>query len=477
MRSIRASLIVGTVLATGAVIAVAGTMVYRGARAALVRQVDEGLEAEAQLLASTVKTTPEGFELGFDELDMREFGPENTSGYLQLWLDDGRVLFRSPGLAEHDLERVDAEIEHPIFHWTRVVGNTPARAIALRFQPIVDKEEDEPGAEDREPPDLDLAGGSLVLARDATEVSRLLARLRTLLVAAGLLSTFLATGILSAVIRRSLRPLDSLADQIGRLSDNDLSSRVTLPSTPREMEPVVNQLNELLGRLQTVFERERTLSADIAHELRTPLAGLRATIEVSLSRPRSGEDASETLADSLQMVRRLQSMVETLLYLSRLDAGQVRTERQAVDLRELVEAAWKPLAEGAAARNISPRWRFADTVRVSTDPILLEVVIRNLLDNAVAYVDQGGTVSVEVASRNGRGVLSVLNSGSKVAQDRVEDLLRPFARGDESRKASGEHFGLGLALVTKIAAVVGASVDIRSRVDGDFEVILSLPAA
>lgn len=473
MRSIRASLVFGTVIATVTIVALAGTAVYRGEQSALVRQVDRSLAAEARLLGSAVKSTPDGIDLEFSELDMRDFAGHPARAYLQLWRNDGSDIYTSPGLGGKSLEVVRDTSGQPSFQWVNVNDNAHVRAVTIPFRATAEQEED--GGVAAEP--VEPFGGYVVLARDASDVARALARLRLLLGAVGVLSGLLVVASLAVVIRRGLRPLDDLAGRIAALRDDDLSQRVTLSSAPREIAPVVQHLNELLERLDAAFERERTFGADIAHELRTPLAGLRSTIEVTLAHPRGTEDYTQALDESLDMVTRLQDLVETILYLVSLDAGRVETEPQAVDLSELVETSWRPLRRQVRGRGVSVEWNLEPAIRVSTDPMLLEVAIRNILENAVAYVDDSGRIAVEGSREGGRGVVRVVNSGSDVAQEQVGELTRRFTRADSSRTMSGGHFGLGLALVARIAAVLGCEVDLRSSAGGDFEVVLSVPGA
>ncbi len=477
MRSIRTSLMVGAVATTVGMLALASVAVYRGAKTTLVRQFDEALADDARVIASTVRTSGDAIELEFDDVDIREFTPPDGHGYLQLSIVGGSVLYRSPNLGESELPGADAiELNHPVFRWIRVGKAARVRTVDLCFVPWVDDE----GYEEVGPPlprTADPPTIHLVAALEPVEVPAFLARLRALFLAVGALTGLIAAGVIAGVIRASLRPLNDLAGEIARLSDDDLSSRVRVRATPREMEPVVDQLNQLLVRLESAFQRERTFSADIAHELRTPLAGLRSTIEVALSRPRREADYKETMTELLEIIRKVQAMVETLLYLGRLEAGQVEIEPSAVDLGEVAAASWKPLVETAEARRLAVKWILARDVTVVTDPILLEVAIRNLLENAVIYADEGGYVRVEVVQEGSRGVLRVVNSGSTVSQENVGDLLRRFTRADLSRKATGGHSGLGLALVSKIAAVLRYSMRIESRVGGEFSVTFSSHAS
>jgi two-component system, OmpR family, heavy metal sensor histidine kinase CusS len=471
MKSIRASLILGSVAGAVIIFSLSAVAIYRGAKATLVRQLDENLIDQVRVIASVVKLTPDGMEVEIGDIDVPEFASAGGYGYLEVWLDPDSVLYRSPSLKGRDLERSSSlDLNQPVFSWARAADGAHVRAVEFRTESVVDPEDWEEAH--ATPPKPSVV--RLIAAEKATDIDAFLARLRRLMVAVSALGGLAIAGLLAVVVRRSLRPLDNLAREIGNLSDSDLSTRIRIPIVPREMEPVVNELNQLLARLEDAFARERTFSADIAHELRTPIAGLRSTVEVALSRPREGGDYRDTLQGLLDIIQKVQAMVETLLYLGRLEAGQVEIEQRTVDLRELVQSSWKSLAETAQARRLVVSWNLSGEVNVTADPILLEVAIRNVLENAVTYADEGGRVRVEVVLEGERGFVRVANSGSHVPQERVGELLRRFTRADPSRRASGEHFGLGLALATKIAAVLRCSVDVTSQVGGEFVVTLTM---
>ncbi len=469
-RSIRASLITGTAVATIVIILIAGTAVYRGVRTALFRQLDQNLTDEAHLFASAVRLAPDGIELGFDELDVERFAHDGGPAYLEVWSREGTVLYRSPSLRSGDLSRIDAGVGSEQLSWTSVGGQMRCRTVALVFRPFVDEDDEQSMAN----PDQPMPALQLVLARSVADIDGMLARLRGLLAVVGVF-TAIATGVvLALVIRRSLRPLDVLAGEISSLSGGELSSRIQMASAPREVTPVVDQLNDLLGRLEEAFRRERTFSADIAHELRTPLAGLRSSIEVTLSRGRSSDDYQATLHDLLDIIRRLQAMVERLLYLGRLESGQIDVEKSTVDLGELVRASWTSIEPQAVRRGLDVQWRLEPGVDAVTDPLLVEVAIRNVLENAVAYARDGGYVVVSVEKQDDRSVLRVVNDGSEVPQDDVAALMNRFSRADRSRGATGIHFGLGLAIAERIAAILRCSLAVQSTVGGEFEAVISM---
>lgn len=472
MSSIRTSLIVGTVVVVLVALVAAGLLLYSGVRSALMAQFDRSLEDKARFLASTVEFTPKDVEVEFSELDMREFEGGDDAGYLQLWASNGQVLYRSPSLGGDDLEAFGSREEAAsTFRWIDLSGDRTVRGVGFSYTPTVDQEEfEELGAEAPETiPRL-----SIIMAREAVSVHRFLDRLRVLLISIGLAAAVVAAGLLWIVVRRSLQPLRALAAQISTMGEKSLSSRVTLQRSPEEVKPIVDRLNDLLRRLDTAFQRERSFSSDVAHELRTPLAGLRSTMEVTLSRERSDEEYRESLGESLKMIRELQDMIEKLLYLGRLESGQLAVESRPTDLNELVRSSWKPLADIAARRHIEVEWKLAPRAAAPTDPTLLAAAARNILENAVTHANENGTVTIETSQKDGHIRFRVTNTGSDIALEDVPVLVQRFVQGDPSRSATGTHCGLGLTMVKSIAARLGHDLNVTSSKGGEFRVTLSI---
>jgi two-component system sensor histidine kinase QseC len=470
------SLVLGTTIGAAIVLLAAGTVLYWLVRTSLLEQFDLSLIDKARLLAAAVEEKAGRIDAEFDPFELREFEAPQPAAYLQLWLADGSVLFRSASLGEHDLPRIADPLESPLSRWVKLADGRTGRAVGVAFSPK--KETDgEPGSQADHPAahgEMPAAPVTLVLARATAPIESTLVRLEAILLCVGLVATAVSTGVLWSVVQRSLRPLDQWARQIGRLDAQDLSARIDVQHAPRELHPVADRLNELLARLEAAFRRERSFSADVAHELRTPLAGLRATLDVTLSKPRRPEEYQEAVRDCLQITVQMQAMVENLLSLARLEGGQVQLRPQPVFVNELLRADWERLQESAAARRLQVQWTLSPEQPITTDPALLGLVVGNLLDNAVAYADEGGWVRIETVWQDGAAVLRVSNSGSMIGEDQTEQVFERFWRGDAARSATGTHAGLGLALVKKLAELLGGSVKVQSRKGGRFEVTFSI---
>jgi signal transduction histidine kinase len=215
-----------------------------------------------------------------------------------------------------------------------------------------------------------------------------------------------------------------------------------------------------MRRLGEQRERERHFVADAAHELRTPLAAVRAALEA----PGGG-------ADPLAEVRRLQRTVEDLLSLARLDAGAVAVVAQPVDLAGVVQQRWDLLMAKAVQRGLAAQIAIPPAV-VQGDEAKLDAIVRNLLDNAVAHADPGTGIAVELRREGEAWLLEVANPCAALKPEDAARVRERFWRADHAR--SGGHAGLGLAIADRLAALCGCRLEITTD-DGRFRAGLRIP--
>ena len=443
--SIRTRLLIGTAVGVGAAFAIAGVLVYTLARASLYERFDAGLVAEARALTPNVEQEGEGIDT--------DLSPESVpGGFWELWAagcvtGDSAchapplvTVRRTDALGSGHLQPAGISGEGPFLDDVRLADGRRARRVTLRFAPRQD------GGQDP------VRWATLVLARPTTEVEAEADRLERILVEVGGIATFACVALLAGIVWLGLRPVREVAGAIAALRPENLSARVPVRSAPDELRPIVDRLNELLGRLEGAFARERELTAEIAHELRTPLAGLRATIEVALDRERTGEKYRSALGECLAICKATERTVEALLTLARLDAGRVAARRERVVLDELVRETIAPLVGRAEERGLAIATELAP-VTTAWDREHLRVVIHNLLDNAITYADQGGTIRVVLQP----GTLRVANSGCTLPAEGVAQVFERFWRGDAARTA-GTHAGLGLALCRKLVELNGGRI-------------------
>jgi len=271
----------------------------------------------------------------------------------------------------------------------------------------------------------------------------------------GLLVLALTAGTMPILLRRELAPLDHLAEQTQHIDADSLSARFLTAGLPGELAPITTRLNDLLERLQKAFDRERQFSADLAHELRTPLAELRSLAELALKWP----DARDADFDGhvLAIALRMELMVTRLLAIVRSEHGQFSVSCEPVCVSALVSAVCQPLQVKAAARRLAIEVDVPAAFEIHSDPVVLRSIMTNLVENAVEYSSPGGTVRIHSDAQEGRFNLAVTNPVEQLEAADLPNLGDRFWRKDAAR-SSRDHSGLGLSVVRALAAALGCNL-------------------
>ena len=465
-RSIRARLLFWVIGGMAVLQIGLAALVYEVMERAFRDAFDAVLAATAKTLSGDVEQDGLQVRADIDERDLPEFRRANRPDYYQVWLDDGQVLARSSSLRGGNLERIDGRDGQVMYRRVRLPDGRQGRAAVLRFVP---KMEDE-GRQGVQP-----RAATIVVAHDRASLDAQMAVL-TWLLSLGAGATTAVSFLLGAlIVRRGLRPLDTLAKGIAAIRQDDLSARVSVDPLPAELAPVVQRLNDLLRRLEEAFGRERAFTSDAAHELRTPLAGLRSTIEVALARPRESAEYREALSECLTIVEHTQSLTGHLLALAQMESRQAAVRPEPVQVAEFVNAVWKSLDGTVARRRLAVRVAIAPAVSCTTDRALLLMVLSELAANAAEHTEDGGSIDVTAEQVPGGVDLSVTNSGCRLAPEDAPHVFERFWRGDGSRSGTGLHSGLGLTLVRQAVKAIGGSVA-ATITNGTFSIRLSLPS-
>ncbi len=270
------------------------------------------------------------------------------------------------------------------------------------------------------------------------------------------------TAVLWYVIGRSMQPLNRLTDEIMARHPLALHT-VSMKSVPKEVQPLVAALNLLLKRLEETFNSYDNFTADAAHELRTPLAGLALQVEASL-RATSEEDRTHALQMVRRGVDRASHIVEQMLALSRLNTMDGAITDDTADLREPCENAVQSLAALAEERRIAIELRGETHRQVRGDAGLVEVMMTNLVRNAILYTPEGGQVIVELGVENGRPYVAVEDTGPGIPQAKREAVQERFVRLADVRS---EGSGLGLAIVRRVVDLHRGDLELADRATGN----------
>lgn len=297
----------------------------------------------------------------------------------------------------------------------------------------------------------------LTLLLDITHHQHFLQRMQHLIwLTVGL--SALATALLGAWAARSgLRPLRRISAVAKGVSAQSLNARLPEENMPPEVAQMARHFNAMLERLDDSFQRLSGFSADIAHELRTPLSNLLTHTQVTLTRPRSIEEYREALHSNLEELQWMAQLVNDMLYLAKADHGLLAPKRQPLELAEDVDALMEffaPLAEDAGVK----LGREGDG-RIEGDRNMLRRALSNLLDNALRFTPVDGEILVRIVERPEGVGLTVENSGEGISRDLLPRLFDRFYRADPARhEGSSEHAGLGLAITQSIVRAHGGRI-------------------
>jgi two-component system heavy metal sensor histidine kinase CusS len=256
-----------------------------------------------------------------------------------------------------------------------------------------------------------------------------------------------------------------------RIGPTHLNERVASANWPRELQPMAIAFDEMLKRLDDSFTRLSQFSADLAHELRTPIANMLGEAQVALSRDRSSAEYRETIESAIGECERLSGIVDNLLFVARADAAREPVERKRFDARAAVEKI------AAFYRTIAEDHRVAISCsgqgEISADPALFERAVGNLVDNALRFTPENGSIEIALAEHAADFEVAVSDNGSGIAPEHLPRVFDRFYRAESSRGSDGA--GLGLALVKSIVDLHGGTARIQSEIGRGTIVSLTFP--
>ncbi len=263
---------------------------------------------------------------------------------------------------------------------------------------------------------------------------------------------------------RALAPVDQITQAARNIGARDLGQRLKVPKSGDELERLADTLNGMFGRLEAAFQRITKFTADASHELRTPVSVMRTSAEIALRKPRSEGEYRETLGQILYESERLSQLIEQLLIMARSDAGSAVLPMVRTDLTEPLHNACQQAFILAEKKQLAFSERVPEKpLWVRGDSPSLERLFLVLLDNAVKYTPDGGSIEVALDTEDGFAVAAIRDTGIGVAPEDIPHVFERFYRADQARSRDMGGSGLGLAIGTWIAQVHGGEIRIESE--------------
>ena len=264
------------------------------------------------------------------------------------------------------------------------------------------------------------------------------------------------------LVGRALRPIDGISSAAAKISAGDLSQRINVAETESELGRMAAVLNSTFARLETAFAQQQQFTADAAHELRTPVSVVLTQAQTALSRERTAAEYRETIEACQRSAQRMRRLIESLLELARLDAGQESMKRARFNLAGTVNDCAEQLKPLAGQRHVKILAELAP-VEITGDAERLAQVIINLLVNAIQYNRPDGEVRAKLEAQSGLAVLTVADTGQGISAEDLPHVFERFYRGDKSRTVSNGNAGLGLAMAKAIVEAHGGTISVSSK--------------
>jgi len=474
--SIRRTLLIRCGLGIGVLLCLLSAGIYLLVRESLYRELDDSIRETAAILANQVELENESITYEWQE----GIGTnrELIDGALfQFWDESSASTTRSPALHWRDLPKFSGVDGAPLLRNIPLPDGHHGRAVGLRVYPFVLPEEVAAMKERGRVIDPKSLPHILVVARDAEPVQRALGRLRWILGGGGLLTLGIGFLLIDRAIRSSLRPIHELSSQVQEHTGHRLDEPLGIPEDlPSELTGLAKNFDLLLSRVAAIRDREKDFIRHAAHELRTPIAGLRATTDLALSQPRDAAAYAGHLATCQKTAVELGELVKRLSALARIGQPSSPVSRETVDVAAVARECLDPFRQRAADRGL----RIEDGIGAGPlsaigDPALLRIIFNNLFDNAVSYSKEGGLIRI-TGLGDGDEVRVAVSNPAEALSEEPSRLFEPLFRRESSRHDAESHLGIGLTLSLEAARSIGGDLRVCCLGD-DLEFTLVLPVA
>jgi two-component system, OmpR family, heavy metal sensor histidine kinase CusS len=444
MKSIGRRLTIALVLLCCALWGLGSGAAYLAMRAGLIAEFDRAHTTDLSSLSSMAEQSEAGLKFDATGEYMPNFQRETN----------GTVLYRSASLLDlPDLPRKSGTLTAPRTWNVTLLDGLPGRAAGVRFVP--NEDEDTP----RRPGSPPLKKAViLVAAFHRQSLDERLRLLGSVLLFAGVAMAIATVASVGLAVRHGLRPLAALAERAVTIDASSLQLRFPTDEMPTELSPIAQRLNDLFVRLESSFARERQFSADVAHELKTPIAELRTLAEVTLRLPDDPAAAQSALQDALAIALQMEAIATGLMALAHCEARLTDLNLERVPLRDLVRETSQSLAGRAREKKLDLQIAIPPESCWWTDRAILRSIITNLLANAIEYGQAETSIRVELSPNGAADLLRVSNRNHDLTPEDLAHLFERFWRKDRARSSS-EHSGLGLAVARAYSESLGLKLE------------------
>jgi heavy metal sensor kinase len=422
-------------------------------RTSINHAVDEEIRAQMDAVARFL--SGEAPTLASDQIKDELNEMSNTGGFLRVEDETGHIVYQSEFFTRQEMSLKPDRSSSPI-----TFSKGPFRIGARRVSS---------GSENY----------SITVVHSLREFGKSIERFQTILIVLSALALAAACAGGVWLSRRALAPVDAITEAAQHVTFTNLSARLKVPDTDDELQRLTETLNTMLDRIERPVRQMHQFTADASHELRAPLTLIRTAAEFSLRRERSHQELIDSLCTILREAERTSSLIDDLLLLSRADSGTDHLTLAPLDLREPVHDAvqeCKPLAQDKCLNLESCAPEIPILVAGHRD--LLRRAVFILIDNALKYTPEGGTIRVVLSKENSAATLTVEDTGIGITADQLPHVFDRFWRADQVRSRSQGGVGLGLAIAQTTVLRHNGTIQVTSNKNGStFSIVLPLSNA
>ena len=480
MYSIRKRLFVSIVLAMTLLLMATALVLYFTIARQVERVYDTALLDKAQSMISLTEMEAESsIEFDFTDVDlMPEFGEIEEPQYYQVWHDAGDSEIRSPSLGQAALPRTGVGLGRHRFADLELADGRAGRLIEIDFLPHVETPEvvwdaAEIGDDEWEPdPPPEPTPVTLAFARERESLDRTLLAIGLIIVGVYTVVIGITAWLILRLVGSGLMPLSRFARRVSEIDESRLDQSLDQAGEQSsEIAPIRDQLNYLLERLNSAFEREKRFSSNVAHELRTPLSELKTLAEVGSMLSDDRQQLRQFFSDVGEISDQMEKIVVTLLELARSDAGLLHADPEDIRLAEYCEWIWGQAVNGRRHGKRLVK-QIPGNLVIHMDREKLGMILTNLFINAVSYSPDNAEIRISAAIRGEHVVLEVSNTATDL---RPEDIVHMKDRFWRKQKKPGDfgHSGLGLSLVDALARIMRLDVNLHLDQRQEFMVSIS----
>ncbi|MGA2456570.1 MAG: heavy metal sensor histidine kinase [Terriglobales bacterium] len=440
----------------------------------LEKSTDLFLADKVHVLQTMLRERPDDQDALREEIELESAARRYEQFYIRLLDERNTPLLMTPGMADQlDLVQLASQTQ-----------SRPDRTIRMKGR---DGQTFRVTSASAPVSSLATQTDTIQIAIDVSQKKKLLARYRFWFWAI-LLSTFAIFPLVGyQIARHGIRPVEEMATTARHISSTNLRERILPEGYPFELASLASTFNQMLDRLEESFDRISRFSADIAHDLRTPVNNIRGEAEVALARARSANEYRDVIESCLEEAVRLSDLIGDLLFLARAESPLAHLHRERVDLGELLGGVREYYEASAAVGGVSLTTTVGDEpVIAEVDRTLLQRAVGNLVSNALAHTPPGGAVvlgtntdvsNTDLSNKDFSTIrIEVSDTGVGIPAEALPRVFDRFFRVDSSRSQGSGGTGLGLAIVQSIALLHGGKVEISSQPGQGTRVTLHMPA-